>query len=145
MNVAQLKQFVGESVHPSMICSHVRMNVAQLKPLSRETLRARSSRFPRSNERGSIEARRCPTRTACAASSSHVRMNVAQLKQHHLSATAGAYLRSHVRMNVAQLKHDFQQLTYPVSDCSHVRMNVAQLKHYDCDEFRYAGGVLTFE
>jgi hypothetical protein len=56
MNVAQLKlQGEGQRCSPRNR-SHVRMNVAQLKHtlIKRETFVR--SRFPRSNERGSIEA-----------------------------------------------------------------------------------------
>ena len=57
MNVAQLKQPV-RSWQPrhDKRRSHVRMNVAQLKQVEGRQLRQSLAPFPRSNERGSIEA-----------------------------------------------------------------------------------------
>ena len=63
--------------------------------------------FPRSNERGSIEANEMITEPHDARAGFHVRMNVAQLKPQsnlHFRASKKGF---HVRMNVAQLKRGF--------------------------------------
>ena len=104
MNVAQLKRFVADSAGRVVTGFHVRMNVAQLKrhPLSFSQLA--DSRFPRSNERGSIEARRPPLKVSHGSFGFHVRMNVAQLKPARSSILPVGGKCFHVRMNVAQLK-----------------------------------------
>ena len=56
------------------------MNVAQLKLLGRRAVLHHAEMFPRSNERGSIEASAEAAATA-SSTRSHVRMNVAQLKR----------------------------------------------------------------
>ena len=56
MNVAQLKQETRGRLGLAYKGFHVRMNVAQLKRSLKEGIAAAFFVFPRSNERGSIEA-----------------------------------------------------------------------------------------
>ena len=57
------------------------MNVAQLKLVKLVAVATVKILFPRSNERGSIEATSLTTVTLAALMGFHVRMNVAQLKR----------------------------------------------------------------
>ncbi len=85
--------------------------------------------FPRSDERGSIEAFSNARRNLKRMARFHVRMNVALLKPNgggDISARNGDGF--HVRMNVALLKHLPQLGKYAHLPCFHVRMNVALLK-----------------
>ena len=63
MNVAQLKPLFLCFVHRLVSCFHVRMNVAQLKRRIAVSQCHKIGEFPRSNERGSIEARRLEAKT----------------------------------------------------------------------------------
>src|SRR5437016_791059 len=105
------------------------MNVAQLKPDSLFFDLFDSLKFPRSNERGSIEAVGMLPHRRAGNSSFHVRMNVAQLKQSLSRRFRYILLSFHVRMNVAQLKQSMLKHWEEAALSFHVRMNVAQLKH----------------
>src|SRR5437660_747601 len=105
MNVAQLKR---DALYPGRerpgLRFHVRMNVAQLKRAGSLRDGLPAAEFPRSNERGSIEAGARESRPARARPRFHVRMNVAQLKLDRGVGDAQFAGGFHVRMNVAQLK-----------------------------------------
>ena len=129
MNVAQLKPRLGRDAgRRGRGGSHVRMNVAQLKRMSKRYTFADLVEFPRSNERGSIEAV-----SVCIGVSSLWRFPRSNERGSIEAASAHfncftSYARSHVRMNVAQLKPGRACLAGRVAGRSHVRMNVAQLK-----------------
>src|ERR1041385_2395837 len=153
MNVAQLKPAFTGDVTSSAGSSHVRMNVAQLKRCLHLQVSQRNQPFPRSNERGSIEAVSAAGRMWGAWSfprsnergsieaflrrrgcrhpprRSHVRMNVAQLKR-VLDGDEGTepleFPRSNERGSI-EAKRD-EAKNWQANACSHVRMNVAQLK-----------------
>ena len=74
MNVAQLKQLVAWSLRWVRHRFHVRMNVAQLKRNQAHLNSMMSESFPRSNERGSIEASWLPF-GSCAAEAEFPRSN----------------------------------------------------------------------
>ena len=123
--------------HPAkfMVCyylqpqsSHVRMNVAQLKRQSSFGVPDMRTSFPRSNERGSIEAGLRPRRRAFRRGS-HVRMNVAQLKlrpQFTNEMRLPLFPRSNERGSIEAPRAT--ELVFIGYQGSHVRMNVAQLK-----------------
>ena len=82
---------------------HVRMNVAQLKP-ALLVAPSEAFAFPRSNERGSIEAR-CGCRPDAGRRSRFPRSNErGSIEAHRQLEQAGLWQGFHVRMDVAQLK-----------------------------------------
>ena|ERR1043165_351185 len=91
--------------------SHVRMNVAQLKLLGRKHLELAEEMFPRSNERGSIEA----------------------LKASSANATISLFPRSNERGSIEA--DCFRKISSATTPSSHVRMNVAQLKHIGLPQY----------
>ena len=106
MNVAQLKllETIERACKDSRF--HVRMNVAQLKHSRLRVLCLRHLWFPRSNERGSIEAAASHVPCLRAPRCFHVRMNVAQLKPartRRAERSLSAFPRSNERGSIEAL------------------------------------------
>src|ERR1043165_236937 len=104
MNVAQLKRLSRLRSLRQESRSHVRMNVAQLKRQTRSAAPLQTGAFPRSNERGSIEAPQAlPSHTCCLRfPRSNERGSIEALPGRR--GRGWRFRRSHVRMSVAQLK-----------------------------------------
>ncbi len=84
-------------------CFHVRLSVAPLKQMAELMAQMKGWRFPRSAERGSIEAAE-PWTNRLNRRGFHVRLSVAPLK---LASGTGPGLKIasfHVRLSVAPLK-----------------------------------------
>ena len=104
------------------------MSAAPLKPRMVSPQPTVESRFPRSNERGPVEARRAPSHNAAPFHHFRARMSAAPLKRDVLAAVRVVRLDFRARMSAAPLKPISHSWNFARRLDFRARMSAAPLK-----------------
>jgi len=109
---------------------HAQLSVAPLKHPDGPRQRITPPMFPRSAERGSIEALGWAGWITSKTRGFHAQLSVAPLKLNSLQRAAFPPVRFHAQLSVAPLKLDLARLIEAKSVCFHAQLSVAPLKRH---------------